>query len=330
MHRLVDEATVELFTAFRFARSLESLSRLTGIRRDKAKKLLYGDTAKWRLRWSISFHKIGLKVIGVFTEKVPAEPPPFVLKIFPLEGLSKLYLVVGLASNNFLEGFLNTLKPLYVVKGLEFSFWVPDKLLVKAGYGFKPQDYPGIMDLMELPEEEPFLRVPDKVDWAILTHKMNSPFKRFKTAYEDARKEDPSLKPISPQALTLHIQRHILPLWTGNYGYPYFPDPERPIEVFYLEGWRSHVASRLAARIPGTHFVIIDNNRAIIVGQYTGPRKAALLATIGGVKASVPLSELVCPPGKEETYMWRFWRFASNKKYVLPSEKPTRIEDTII
>lgn len=327
---LMDEATVELFTAFRFARSFESLSRITGLSKEKLKKVLRGQGAKWRLRWGVSFHRIGLRVVGVFTERVPVELPPFVLKVFPLEGIERVYLVVGLVGSNFLDEFLNAFKPLYVVRGVEFSYWIPDKLLIKAGYGFKPQDYPGVMDFMELPEEEPLFRVPDKVDLAVLSKKLNSPFKRFKAAYEEARREDPSLRPISPQALTRHIRDHVMPLWTGNYAYPYYSDPERPVEVYYLEGWRSHAASRLAARIPGTHFVVIDKNSAIIVGQYSGGRRAALLATIGGFKVSVPLPGLMCPPGVEETYTWMFWKFVSGRKYTKSSEKAMSADDTII
>ncbi|ABL78582.1 hypothetical protein [Thermofilum pendens] len=313
-----------LFSALRFARSLSGLARATGLPIRALRKTLLGPGTPWRLRWRFDFRALGLRFVGVLSERSP-EAYPFVLKVYPLEGLEKLFLVVALVDEQRVDALLDRLKPVTVVEALEYSFWTPDELLEKAGYGFSPLSYPGVMDLMDLPEEGGARVRPDKVDLAVISGKLTSPLATFRKAYESSRSLDPDLPRLTAQTLNRHVKKHVLPHWNGNYAYRY-SDTE-PVGVYLLEGWRSAPAARILVRLPGAHFALVDKNRAILVGQFSHEKRAALLSTLRELKVDMPPGELLCPPGSAKSYRWRFWRFIERRRWVDAGDAPLSAED---
>lgn len=261
------------------------------------------------LRLLLRFEKLGLLPFAVLA-RAEASPPPFTTLKVAAGGVESVSIFVGLVPAGYVEKFKQDAGGGIALRGLELLYWSPSSL---AGGG--PLN-PASPDLLALPAEvTPAARAPDSIDLALLSYKLNTPFLRLSEAYRRALAAGGGLPEVSRQAAAYHWRRHILPHVVGVRAFPL--DPEEPLQVFYLEGWRVHAAARALRGLPGFAFALVDRGGSLVFARLDAKQRAALYSVVRLAGVRLPLGELISE--KVEHYRLHFWKSARGRSWLYAS-----------
>ncbi len=297
MAELLSEEEVRILASLEKGFTVKSIARAAGLPYSRVLRKLEELSGRFVLRLLPRFEELGL-VPAAALSRVNAGPPPFTTLRIKAGGAEEYRVHIGLVPAPYLERFSRDAAGEVALRGLELAYWNP--------FSSGPRSVSlGDEELLALPvERRPAGRAPDRVDLALLSYKIGHPFMKLSEAYLRAMGSGGWLPEVSRQALAYHYRRHVRPKLVGLRAYPL--DPEEPLQLVYLEGWRAPAAARAASLLlPGFICALVDRGRALVLAQLDSKQRIELYRIVRGLKVGVPLGELLAE--EVEAYQLRLW-----------------------
>jgi len=287
--------------------TIKAIARAAGLPYTRVLRRFEELSERFVLRLLPRFEELGLVPVAALS-RVNAEAPPFTTLRIRAGGAEEYRVHVGLVPAPYLERFARDTAGEVVLRGLELAYWSPQSAGPRQSLDL------GDEELLALPEErKPAGRAPDRVDLALLSYKVSHPFMKLSEAYLRAMGSGGWLPEVSRQSLAYHYRRHVKPKLAGLRSYPL--DPEEPLQLVYLEGWRAPAAARAASLLlPGFICALIDKGKALVLAQLDSRQRVELYRIVRGLRVAVPLGELLAE--EVETYQLRLWEAEERKRWT--------------
>ena len=306
MAELLGEEELRILASLEKGLTVKSIARAAGLPYSRVLRRLEELSGRFVLRLLPRFGELGLVPTATLS-RVDAGPPPFTTLRIRAGGVEEYRVHIGLVPAPYLERFSRDAAGEVALRGLELAYWSP------LSASQRSVDL-GDERLLALPEEQkPASGAPDRVDLALLSYKIGHPFMKLSEAYLRAMGSGGWLPEVSRQALAYHYRRHVKPRLVGLRAYPL--DPDEPLQLVYLEGWRAPAAARAASvLLPGFIFALIDRGRALVLAQLDSRQRIELYRVVRGLRVGMPLGELLAED--VEAYQLRLWEAEERRSWT--------------